>query len=163
MSSENGLEMNDGQMARQIVLRLGGRLLNERIPGEVYRLKEPGDSPEVSVPKVKILAVFHRIVDQSNGFQIPVTVNFKGQIASVIGYCLDRAFHGHGLSSQLSAINKAGLPVPAVTTGSGYLSFSNLDRTAGTHAEPSKGSLVINLCDELPTPERDVRLDDFCQ
>jgi hypothetical protein len=159
-------------MAVQIVLALGTDLIIQGIPGQtfVYMIGEGRNKKPLGsgVSKKRILSVFNWIISQTQGFKVPLLVNFQHGDAPTIALGMIQAFSS-SLSEKLDALEKVGLNMPRISfywhngPSSPLMLISNLSQTQGKMGLPLDGIKTINIYGVIQQSDRIIRLEKIPQ
>jgi len=172
MNEEKAL--TGAEIAEVLLVVLTIKWINKVVPGDTYDCEVVGEGggkkTKFSIPKARIITVFLWIIGRTEGFSIPLLVNFYHGEAVAIGLFLDRFSHGGGLNSDLDRLIRAGYQMPSINAGwhngpgpgNCFLMISNLDHSNGMFGRDYNGVAVINIYGKkLSSPEQDVLLDNI--
>ena len=157
-------------MAVQIVLTLGTDMIIKGIPGQtfVYMIGEGRNKKPLGpgVLKKRILSVFNWIVSQTQGFKVPLLVNFQHGDAPTIALGMIQAFSS-SLSEKLDALENVGLNMPRISfwwrngPSSPLMLISNLSQTQGKIGFPLDGIKTINVHGVMQQSDRIILLEEI--
>jgi hypothetical protein len=156
------------ETAINIVRTLALKIVNQLIPGKTWECTIRSKSHPVKIMKSRIIMVLNKILEETQGFTIPLEVNFCYGEAAAIGFFLGHeVFISHRLPKDFDALHKSGIQVPSVASGwyngaeSYYVLISDLQQKKGIQGFGHDGVTVIEIHDGIVPQRRILLLQDI--